>query len=298
MMSTAARAEELGGSIAPIGPEGFGLAVLPPSGTYYLNYVQYYRAREFNGARGVELIPEFEVDALANVVRVLHVTEHKLLGADLAFQAFVPVVRLEASVAGTHQTRTGLGDITVSPVVLGWHGTRRHVVAALDVNIPSGRYDPQDIANIGRNHWSVEAVLAGTHLDPAGLEVSAKLMYNINFENGRGTVSPFNPAGSPYRGGNELHADFAVGWHFSRRFQAGLQGYYYRQVTDDRVRDTAADRVIRTAFDGFRGEALGLGPSFRYEWRGVQFIGQWQHELHTRYRPQGDRFWFRTIVRL
>jgi hypothetical protein len=79
--------------------------------------------------------------------------------------------------------------------------------------------------------------------------------------------------------------------------QAGVSGYYYKQTTDDRIDDPAAQAGI-DAMDGFRGEAFAAGPTVRVAAGKAQVIGTWQHEFTADYRPQGDKFWIKLILPL
>lgn len=51
-----------------------------------------------------------------------------------------------------------------------------------------------------------------------------KMMYDYNFRN----------QDADYKSGQELHAGYALGWGQGNGFVAGVRGYVYRQVTDDK----------------------------------------------------------------
>ena len=70
--SSACYATEGGGGAYNNGVEGFGAGMFPPPGTYLLNYVTYYSAGSLKDKDGNNAIPKFELDALANVVRVVN----------------------------------------------------------------------------------------------------------------------------------------------------------------------------------------------------------------------------------
>mgnify|MGYP003576031583 CR=1 FL=1 len=278
-----AYASETGGSAYPNGAESVGVAQLPPPGTYLLNYTNYYTADRLNDEDGDSAVPDFSVDAFANVARIVHVTDKKFLGATVAMQAFVPVVDLKVSAAGARQHRFGAGDIIVNPLVLGWKKGNWNFVATMDTFVPTGRYKRTDLANIGRNYWTFEPVAAVTYADPkGGPELSVKLMYDFNTKN----------KATNYRSGQEFHTDVALAYNFGK-LTVGATGYYYKQTTDDR------QNGLRVGPNGNRGEAIAVGPVVRYVVGGkVPIIAQWQHEFHTENRPQGDKLWLRAIFRL
>jgi hypothetical protein len=174
------------------------------------------------------------------------VTEQQLFGGQLAFAALVPFVDLEVEVNGQSQCKQGLGDIIFGPALGFHHSDKLHSVVALDFIAPTGEYDRADLANIGRNYWTIEPVLAISHVDPAGLNASVKLMYDFNLEN----------SATDYRSGQEFHFDYAVGWGLGNGWVLGVGGYFHRQITDDRQH---GERI-----DGNKGRAFSIGPSIMY----------------------------------
>ena len=296
--SAPAMATEVGGGVYPNGAEGYTGAALPPPGTYLLGYYEHYEADRFNDGDGDSgLLPQFNANADAAIARIVHVTDKRLLGASWAMQAIVPFVNLHVGAAGMADETTGLGDIIVDPIMLGWHfPSGVHITTGIDVTIPTGRYKPTKLSNIGRNYWSVEPVAAIAYYGKSGFSVDLKIMYDMNFRNKTAMVTPFNPTGADYRSGDELHADFAVGQQIGK-WKLGAAGYYYKQTTKDKVRDAAAQATI-DALRGFKGEVFAAGPSVSYSAGKVQLIATWQHEFHAEYRPQGDKFWLKAIIPL
>lgn len=92
------------------------------------------------------------------------------------------------------------------------------------VNVPVGDYQDGEISNVAFHHWGADVNAAVTWLDPTiGLDLSAAIGMTFNAE---------NPA-TNYRTGNEFHFEWAAVQHFNEKFDAGLVGYYYDQVTGD-----------------------------------------------------------------
>lgn len=78
----------------------------------------------------------------------------------------MPLVDLKVEVNGQSQSKQGLGDVTFGSA-LGYHlSDKLHAIVALDVMAPTGEYDRHDIANIGRNYWDIQPVLALSYIDP------------------------------------------------------------------------------------------------------------------------------------
>ncbi|MCK8681847.1 SphA family protein [Pseudomonas umsongensis] len=277
---TTVYATESGGSAYAHGAETWMPGFLPPPGDYYLNYTNYYRADKLNGPDGDTLIDDFEVEAFANVFRYVHVTNKKILGGNYAFQILVPLVDLHVSSSGRSDRRSGLGDITIDPFILGWHLGKLHVVAGIDFILPTGGYDRDRLANIGRNYYTIEPAMAVTYHDPGGMELSTKLMYDVSTEN----------ESTDYQSGDEFHMDFAAGWNVSA-WTLGLSGYYDKQLSDD-------EQYGRRLAGGNRGEVLALGPSAKYQWGNISLIAAWQQELEATNRPQGNKLWFNFVLPL
>jgi hypothetical protein len=282
MSASEAQASENGGSAYPYGAEGLAVAALPPPGTYLLNYSNYYRADRLNGSDGMEAgPPDFSIDAAASVFRLVHVTPVKIAGATLAMQAFVPVVDLTVHAGGARGHAFGVGDLIVNPFILGWQKGQWHIVATVDTFVPVGSYDPKKLANLGRNYWTFQPVLAITNAGAkVGPDFSVKLMYDINTRNGK----------TRYRSGNEVHADFAVGYNF-QKVAVGINGYYAKQVRDDKLNG------VKVGDHGYRGEVFALGPTIKYQAGRVPISFQWQHEFDAENRPQGNKFWLKTAFR-
>lgn len=280
-MAPMAHAGENGGGAYPLGAESLAVAQVPPPGTYLLTYTNYYTADRLNDAHGNSAVPGFSVDAFANIARIVHVTHRKLLGATVAMQAFVPVVDLTVHAAGARQNKFGLGDLIVNPLILSWRKDKLNIVATMDTFVPTGRYRAGDLANISRNYWTFEPVLAVTYADPkGGPELSAKLMYDFNTKN----------AATQYSSGQDFHADLAAAYNFNP-LTVGVAAYYDKQTTDDR------QYGVKVGPDGYRGEVFAAGPLLRYQLGHVPITAQWQHEFVANNRTQGEKFWVKAAFR-
>jgi hypothetical protein len=272
-----ASATEGGGSAYPNGAEDFMSGALPPPGTYFIDYVEYYRATSLKDQNGNNLVPKFDLDVAVNVFRLIHVTPYKILGADWAMHAFLPLVSMNVDATMGEDDKAGLGDIIVDPFILGWHSKNFHVTAGLDIYLPLGNYDKDDLANTGRNYWTFEPVVAFTYLSDNGFELSSKFMYDFNLEN----------SDTDYESGQEFHFDYTAGYHFGNNLTVGLGGYYYYQTTND---EQDGEKV---GTDGFKGQVMALGPQASYSYKNMFFTLKWQNEFDAENRPEGNNFWFK-----
>ena len=276
-LATPVHATEGGGGAYPNGAEGFMAGAVPPPGNYLVDYVLYYSADTFNGPDGNSALPVFDLQVLANVVRLIHVSETKVFGGFWAAHVFIPIMDLDVTVPGMNDRKTALGDIIVDPMVLSWHSENWHAAAGLDIFIPSGSYDAADLANVSRGYWTLEPVFGCTYMSDGGLDVSAKFMYDFNLEN----------SDTDYTSGQELHADYTVAQRFGP-CSVGVGGYYYQQVTDDEC-DTPGVSVSG------KGKALAVGPQIKYDAGKMSFIAKYQKEVETENRPEGEAVWLKFI---
>lgn len=270
-------ATENGGGAYPNGAECFMAGAVPPPGTYFLNYFMYYTAGEFKIKNGPDL-SHFDVNVAADVLRLIYVTKHQILGGFWGMHMFVPFANVDLTTPGGSDSKFGIGDIIVDPFILSWHTKNLHVATGLDIYIPTGAYDKDDIANVGRNYWTFEPIIAFTYISDSGVEVSSKFMYDVNTENND----------TDYTSGQEFHFDYLLGYNF-KPWGIGLSGYYYKQITDDKK----SGEIVQP--DGFKGQVFAIGPSIKYDYKNMTFNIKYQREMAVENKPEGDRFWFKFV---
>ena len=288
-----AAATEGGGGCYQSGGEGQMTGALPPPGQYFLNYMLYYDADSLRDGSGHNVPVDFRADVAAEVARFVNVTPVTILGGNWAQHIIVPLVWADVSVGAPGGPRDsdknfGLGDIDVDPFIIGWHKPPFHWIVGVDTYIPVGKYhgDEASLANIGRNYWTFEPILAVTYLNEGGQELSAKMMYDINTEN----------HDTDYQSGQEFHTDFVAAQHFKAlkigldNWTAGVGGFWYYQTTDD--------EASGAKLDGSQGRQIALGPQVGYQCCDNDFVLAFDHEFDTKNRAQGDRVWLKAVIPL
>ena len=266
----------------PNGSENFMAGALPPPGNYFINQLGSYQGdyRDNDGNK----VPGLNVSATFDALRFIHVTNQKVFGGDWAVHAIVPLVsqRMHTPFPGIGNGSVfGLGDIVIDPLIIGWHFPPDwHLTVGVDIYLPTGKYsksNPTD--SIGANYYSFEPIFAFTYLNQGGFEASAKLMYNLKTKN----------LDTDYQSGNEFHMDYLIGQHFGP-WAVGLAGYYLRQTTDDQVNGQ------KVGPDGRRGQVFAYGPAIKYDYKGMSFVGSWNHESSVDNRFQGNKFFFKWVT--
>jgi len=228
--------------------------ILPPPGTYFIDYNYYYSGSTNFTLDISRLIVKGGVDANAyyNVVTPLWVAPGKVLGGNIGFLMLVPigwkdveaglVVSGGVTLGSRQDEETDFGDI-VPGMMLGWHHGNWHFKTHTIVNVPIGFWERGNLANIGFNRWAIDNAAAFTWLDPKiGLELSAIAGFTYNWE---------NPA-TDYKTGTEFHVEYAAVQNFSKRFALGINGYYYDQVT--------GDSGPGASLGSFKGRVAAIGP--------------------------------------
>jgi len=278
LAGSVAFATESGGGSYPNGAEDFMSGAIPPPGFYFLNYMSYYYADKFKDGNGNSAVPDFHLKAAAEVLRVVYTTKHQLFGGYWSMQAIVPLVNLDVKVPVGHESRTGLGDIDVSPFLLSWHSKNWHFATGFEVILPVGNYDKTHIANIGRNYWTFEPEAAFTYISDSGIEISSKFIYDINTKN----------TDTDYRSGQEFHFDYTLGYHI-KNWSLGAGGYYYKQITDDK------QYGAKVGNDGNRGQVFAIGPQIKYDYKNMSFLLKYQKEMAVENKPDGSKAWFKFV---
>lgn len=281
-MAGNASATEGGGGIYPNGNESAVVGAMPPPGFYMLAYVGNYTANNFRDNSGNKYGFTFNLRVTSVAPRAIWVTDQTLLGGQLAFHTIVPLLTtstLHTGIKATSDSASGLGDITIG-AGLGYHASDKfHYTFGVDINAPTGSYDKNKVANLGRNYWNLEPVVALTYVQPEGINANLKAMYDFNRTNGA----------TSYKSGQELHADYDLGWGFGNGLVAGVGGYFYQQTTDD-VNNGAT--VANN-----RGKAMAIGPSITFNnGKGLLISAKIQRESSVVNRPQGQAFKLKATI--
>jgi hypothetical protein len=279
VLSRTASPTENGLTTYPIGVNTVLNGIMPPPGaTQFYNYTEYYFANKFAGGDGRSAIPDFRSEALVDAARVVH-TWGSIFGPfTVSSGVIVPFIHLHLDVPGASGTRTALGDTIAQPFMLGYSNPTHTFFAFLspDISLPSGAYSANRLANTGVNYYAFQPNVCITWFPSPRWELSTTAQVEFH--------SPNHVTN--YHSGDVASLDYLIGYSFTKDVQIGLQGYFLKQFTDDTVNGQTAPG------DGFRGQAIGIGPQLRYEiGPGAAIAFKYQHEFAVRNRPQGDRVW-------
>lgn len=283
--------EAVAGRYIPGAFAGPGMGIVPPMpGAYWSMLNVYYHGEAGaevpfgNNEIAVGLSADMWITALAGVY---------VPGIDLpgnwtyAVQGVLPVgwTGADADVGplGVHQEESGLGDISVTPVLLGWHSDAMDTFfsTSLTVTAPTGAWEEGRLAFVGLNYWTFTPAIAYTHLwHEQGVDFSANLGVDINTRN----------PDTDYYSGAVAHLDLSLTKQVWENWSLGAIGGVLYQIEDD-------DSDFADAHDGFKGRSVALGPLVKYaakfgEGKEVDLMLKWSHELDTKNRMEGDAIVF------
>jgi hypothetical protein len=296
-----AQASEGGASLYLLGSGGPGNAVMPPlRGVFFDNEVYYYKG-ELGGTKSIPLggnvVAGVDAKILADFATVLWVPTTDLHGVTVGLGAALPVgnadVNADVFLTGPRGAQVGgsVGDsatVIGDPILtgmLGWSKGNLHYQVSTMLNVPIGDYRKDELANLAFHRWAFDSSFAVSwHDAKSGWDVSGKAGLTLNGENPH----------TDYTTGTEMHLEAAVEKTFSPQWSAGLQGYYFKQVS--------ADHGLGAVLGPFQGEVSGVGATAAYNFK----IGHMPATLRARAftefnatnRMEGDSFWLGLTVPL
>ena len=235
-------------------------------------YQQYFQIQHYNSINGdngrpVPVIKGTDFTAIVSLNQFIYVSPYHILGGVLGGMAILPLVDLNASFAPDSIVRlkanrgVGVGDITWGPFIAFPPVIRggRPVFAQrieFDVVSPSGGYDTSKDINPSSGFWSVNPYWAVTVLPTPKTEISARFSYLHNFSNTHPASSAPLPAGTTTQAGDAGWVNFTASYEVLPKLNVGLNGYYFKQFTDNQV-----DGVIQK---GTEAESISMGPGGTY----------------------------------
>ena len=141
------------------GLEGIKGASLPPPGVWLRDYNLFYQSTRLNDTHGNQVPAGFSAFTYAQVPRVLWITDIKVLGGSLGFDALLPFVynHAEISAANFDDSTFGIGD-AFAESTLSWHLKQFDLALGYGVFAPTGDSSnkPLEAPNTraGQGYWT------------------------------------------------------------------------------------------------------------------------------------------------
>ena len=279
-------AAEGGAGVYLLGTMGPQTGIMPEKGFYGTNYNYFYNAKASAASEGGYVRANLEVDVYSNFTSLTYVTDHEVAGGQYGVAAFIPLVyakyNADITILTTRNYKDdefGLGDIILTPLLLGWHRGNSHFMGIGNLYLPTGSYDNGTGINLGKNRYALEPALGYTYLNEEnGRELSLGMGYTINFKN----------SDTNYTSGDEFHVDALAAQHLPNGMMLGVAGYWYQQVTGDKGSGaTLGDN---------KGRVWGVGPALTYNTTIKDHLFsmsfKYYNEFEAKNRLEGDAFFF------
>lgn len=258
-------------------------------GNLFQQFVNVYETDRFMDAQGRPRPVDNELQTTVLATFVGRITEHKVFGAWYGYEALQPVLFANADFNPKVSTGNGLGNLSVSPVVLQWpettlFGRPYFQRLNLQVQLPTGSYRRDRAINPSSNAWAFNPHYALTWEFADNWELSSRIHYLWTGRN-----SDPNPAlATDYvQPGQALHANVSVSRAVGQNWRLGLSGYALKQISAERIDGrTRADSLERIS---------ALGPAVQFGTGRTRIMVHYYKEFDAANRSEGDRLllrWF------
>ena len=219
------------------------------------------------GALSIDL--DFNVHSAVQQPAFLWVTDHQFLGGDYGFLVapswgYMSVnVAAQANAAGTisvggisrsfsagqevkiKDDKTGLGDLMVRPLWLGWRGEQYDISCNYSAYLPIGAYDKDDIANVGMGFAS--QVLQASAYYYLTEDKATALLFKPTYE---WNSKKYDKSVQP---GQTMTIEYGISQYVHPRVEVAVKGYNQWQITDDSG-NAATNKDIKDSVNGVGGQ--------------------------------------------
>ncbi len=219
-----------------------------PPGVYIAIPLWFYSADAVKNRDGNEILTG-NLDAAVFGVALNVVTPRKILGANYGFLVALPWAnnRVQGVEDFDSNPGTGLTDMFIQPINLGWHTPRADATVGYGLYVPTGRYEDGASNNTGLGQWAQE-ILVGTTVylnQTRTLHAATAATFNVFSKK----------EDSETKVGNILNLEGGLGADFlGGGLTAGLAYYGTFKLTDDQF-DSRLGALIRG-----KNRVWGLGP--------------------------------------
>jgi hypothetical protein len=232
------------------GVEGIKAASLPPPGIYLRDYNVFYIANTLNDSHG-NSISSADPNAFiyANVPRLIWITEWKVLGGFIGFDALIPLQYTDLAVSSPggrfDNSSFGVGDL-FGEVTWSAHPGQFDFSLAYGLWGPTGDSSPSEPnTEAGMGYWT-QMITAGATWYPDAEKkwaISALNRYEIN------SVKD----GTDYSPGDAWTLEGGISRALSKTVDLGVVGYYQMQTT-------ASSGNTGGSFSATRDKVAAVGP--------------------------------------
>lgn len=258
------------------GVEGLRLGSGPPPGFYYKIYNVFYNTHTIKDNHGDQIHLRPDIQDYIMVHRPIWISKKKLFGANFYLTLLIPFAYVDFRVkdSGVSDSRWSYGDICFEFFGLSWRRKTRETLFSLALYAPTGKYDREEPASIGKDMWTFMISYGETFFLDEKKEwtLSGMVRYELHSKKRRERVRP----------GQDFNFEWSVGKAFGRLWDVGLVGYAHFQTTDDTGQDVTWSSYVHD-------RVFAAGPEISIYLPFMKFKGQLRHliEFGARDRSQG-----------
>ncbi len=221
-----------------------------------------------------------DVNSISGLTHGVALTKQKLFGAWWGFEAIVVAAHLNAGSSGV---ASGLGDLTISPLVLQWKAVKfgssqfnqRFV---LDFEVPSGEYRQDTPISLSGHAFTVHPYYAFTLFPTRKVETSWRVSYLYN---GSNNDPPVGNQTRSSQAGQAIHFNATAAYGLPHGVWVGANGYLLREVTAPRINGLD---ILSSP------EQVGaIGPGIVWDRGQYLFYANGYHEVGALNRPEGNK---------
>ena len=264
------------------GTGGLNSGMQTPEGFTYANSFFWYPSTKFKNQHGNTAGINFDLDLLVDLNLIAYTTKAKFLGANYGMAVALPIVNSPVSLPrlGAGISPTGLGDVYIEPINLGWKRKQADVKLAYGFVAPTGRLDSVGNETTTTDYWGHEITFASTvYLDQTKL---TQFSFSTNWEFHQ------KKRHEDLKVGNNMTLEAGVGKIFVKNdgkqlIQFGVVGYSEFQLTND----SGTDVPVLTANN--KDRVFAIGPEFGVilPTKKLNFMVRVLPEFGARNRTQG-----------
>ncbi len=220
------------------------------------------------------------VNSISGLTHGIDLTKQKLFGAWWGFEAIIVTAHVNA---GSSDVASGLGDLTISPLVLQWKAlkfgsSQFNQRFVLDFEVPSGEYRQDTPVSLSGHAFTVHPYYAFTFFPTRKVETSWRVHYLYNGRNNDPAVG--NQARSS-QAGQAIHFNATAAYSLPHGVWVGANGYLLRELTAPRINGSA---ILSSP------EQVGaIGPGI--VWNRGQYLlyANGYHEVGALNRSEGNK---------
>ena len=286
------------------GQKGLDAGILPSPGFTYANMDVNYDAGTYNDFRGksVPVTGTYNVWAIENIF--VWVLDEKLLGGNLGFMVMFPTPATGSLVADISNPQapdlsaagggSGLADLWIWPLNLGWHLKRADIQVIDGFVFPTGRYSPGASNNVGTGYFGNHLETGTTFYITKNKGTSANLFTDWEVHGTRsGTNGTSKTPGQAFTDEWGLGQVLPLKKNLSQLLQVGVIGYDQWQVTANGGTIAVGNLILPAKILPYYSvHAVGGQLNYILPAKNLSFFFKYEHEYKSYSHTLGNTIVF------